>query len=271
MSVSSRCLAALLPSEADCARRAHVPLFVIDDGFTPLTCSQIDRMFDNLAVAALGQARAKMLSFHSCRVFAACAHLANKESQESIQALCRWRTAESLKIYARLNPADYAARVRRMVTTRVDSTIAARLPVLDDDDLHRDLASALPGLEIGKDLADLTEVHADDDSDDDAEVAGGGASADAVDTSAVPAQPATRPGVSQPAQHAPRQRRPRQDQEVRIAVQQANPKRAGSKCWRRYEDSKGAKTRAEYLAAGGTPADFLHDSKHGFIVTIEST
>ena len=42
-------------------------------------------------------------------------HRATKrESDNTIQALCRWRTAASLKIYARINPRDYTARVRRM-------------------------------------------------------------------------------------------------------------------------------------------------------------
>ena len=120
------------------AARKTAPLFVADAAGTPLTCDDVDRMFSALASAALPAASAKRRSFHSCRVFAASCHKAHDEPDEMIQALVRWRTAASLKIYARINPRDYAARVRRMSQTDVDSTISAHLPS------HFPLFSPLP-------------------------------------------------------------------------------------------------------------------------------
>ena len=67
-----------------------------------------------------------------------------------VQALCRWRSPESLRIYARINPRDYAARVRRMFSTDADSTLAANLPVLDDSALHADFAIIIGPLENGR-------------------------------------------------------------------------------------------------------------------------
>ena len=112
--------------------RVQSPLLPADDRGTALTCDRIGTIFNTLAVAALGEQAASTRSFHGCRIFAACCHRANGEDDETIQALCRWRTAASLKIYARINPRDYAARVRRMSSTVVDSRIAANLPTLDD-------------------------------------------------------------------------------------------------------------------------------------------
>ena len=148
------------------ADRKTTPLLVCDEGGSPLTCDQIDRMFAALAVHALGKKRADELSFHSCRIFAACAHKANDEPDELVQALVRWKTTESLKIYARINPMDYAARVRAMVATDVDSRIASRLPQLDDDQLHKQIKAVLTKLTNG---ADISDVLPDDNEMSDAE------------------------------------------------------------------------------------------------------
>ena len=96
------------------AARRTAPLFVADAAGTPLNCDDIDCMFNALAFATLPAAVARRRSFHSCRVFAASCHKTHDESDNTIQVLRRWRTAASLKIYARTNPRDYAARVRRM-------------------------------------------------------------------------------------------------------------------------------------------------------------
>ena len=118
--------------------------------------------------AALGDERASKRSFHSCRVFAACCHKAHGEDDSVIQALCRWRSPESLRIYARINPRDYAARVRRMSSTTVDSTLAANLPTLDDRALHADFANVIGPLEQGRDIAETFPVDESDDNDEEA-------------------------------------------------------------------------------------------------------
>ena len=108
-------LAALERTHVVCgSARVQAPLLPADDRGNALTCDRICAIFDALAVAALGEQATSTRSFHGCRIFAACCHRANGEDDETIQALCRWRTSASLKIYARINPRDYAARVRRM-------------------------------------------------------------------------------------------------------------------------------------------------------------
>ena len=59
------------------------------------------------------------------------------------------------------------------------------------------------------------------------------------------------------------------DDDVAIAVNPHNPKRAGSQSHARYERYKGATTRAEYLALGGSAADFKFDVERGFVAVRE--
>ena len=81
--------------------RQQSPLLVGNAHGGALTCGRIDQISETLAFAALEPAVADKRSFHSCRIFAAWCHRANGEDDAHIQALCRWRTSESLKIYAR--------------------------------------------------------------------------------------------------------------------------------------------------------------------------
>ena len=46
----------------------------------------------------------------------------------TIQALARWRSAESLEVYARLNPSNYAAWVTKALYQRTDSITTRCLP-----------------------------------------------------------------------------------------------------------------------------------------------
>jgi len=48
-----------------------------------------------------------------------------------------------------------------------------------------------------------------------------------------------------------------------------NPKRAGSKAHARAKAYWKAKTTAEYLALGGTPADLKYDASKGFLEVLD--
>ena len=174
--------------------RKENPLLIGDAHGGALTCDRTDRIFAALAFAALDPDPdvAAKRPFHSFRIFAACCHRANNEDDATIQALCRWRNAASLKIYARTNPRDYVACVRRMSATHVDPTIAANLPALDDSALHADFAQVAGPLERGRDISQTCPVYESDD-DEDAGVDTGGAAQ-------TPARPRPR---------APQQRQPR--------------------------------------------------------------
>ena len=258
--------------------RVQSPLLPADDRGAALTCDRIDTIFNALAVAALGEQTASTRSFHGCRIFAACCHRANGEDDETIQALCRWRTAASLKIYARINPRDYAARVRRMSSTVVDSRIAANLPTLDDSALHAEFDSIIGPLENGRDIADTCDVHVDSDDEDDEPAQQGGAAAQPAPqqqkavarpraaAAAPPPRKRRAPAVQPASPSKPKRNEQRKlDGMTPIAVRQRNPKQANTVSFSRYERYKHAKTRGEFGALGGTAADFRHDVKKGFI------
>mgnify|MGYP003920014363 FL=1 len=259
--------------------RQHAPLLVANESGLALTCGRIDRIFTALARAALGDALASKRSFHSCRVFAACCHKAHGEDDAVIQALCRWRSPESLRIYARINPRDYAARVRRMSSTTVDSTLAANLPTLDDRALHADFANVIGPLEQGRDIADTCPVDESDDEDDEA-AASSGAAGSSGGAKRRPA-PARSPAAHTPAAPSAKRHRPAQpassstpvERKQRrvtgttpISLQQNNPKRTGSSAHKRYELYKRAKTRDEFKSLGGCSADFAQDLRKGYVV-----
>ena len=112
------------------ARRTRA-LFVEDTkSLTPLSHATVDRYLSRLLRAFLPPAEAAKYSFHSFRVGLACALLAAGCPPATIQALARWRSDESLKIYARLNPSDYASWVSKALLQRTDSATTRGLPTL---------------------------------------------------------------------------------------------------------------------------------------------
>ena len=63
----------------------------------------------------------------------ACALLAAGATSAQIQALCRWQTEDSLRIYARLNPASYDSLLTAARGSDVSSVTTASLPPLSDE------------------------------------------------------------------------------------------------------------------------------------------
>ena len=110
-------------------RRHLAPLF-FDNAttFRPLSHASVDHLLELLLLAFLPEAEAAKYSFHSFRIGFACSLLAAGCPPATIQALARWRSAESLEVYARLNPSDYAAWVSKALSQRTDSITTRRLP-----------------------------------------------------------------------------------------------------------------------------------------------
>ena len=122
--------------------RLDTALFVADSSLAPLRHSTVDTYLGLLLKLHFGTEAGKY-SFHSFRIGFACALLAAGCDPFTIQALARWRSVESLRIYARMNPDVYAAWVSKALTQRASSTSTANLPVIDSHDaLARLQASA---------------------------------------------------------------------------------------------------------------------------------
>ncbi len=63
-------------------------------------------------------------------------------SYDTIQARVRWRSVESVLIYARLNPSNYTGWVSRAMLQSASSTMTKNLPVIDNHNSYAALEAA---------------------------------------------------------------------------------------------------------------------------------
>ena len=115
------------------AERKTSPLF-LEAPSSPLGASRADRLLKYLLRQVMSKDEAARYSWHSFRIGLACALLAKGARPELIQALCRWKSPESLVIYARLNAETYGDWVLSALQARISSVQTANLPPIDDAD-----------------------------------------------------------------------------------------------------------------------------------------
>ena len=111
---------------------ATTPLFGPAPG-EYFTGNQVDAAF-NLCLsqgARVPEAELSNYSFHSFRIFLACALLAAGCPRWMIKRMLRWRGDESLEIYARVSDGEWELRLNGVLQATVDATMVARLPTLD--------------------------------------------------------------------------------------------------------------------------------------------
>lgn len=147
---------------------AATALFTDDNGL-PFSGHQLDQWLKHLLRRVLPERSVKNYSWHSARIYLATSLLAANASHAQIQALCRWQTDESLKIYARLSRLDYVSLIQRALETNVTSArtqqLSTAVPFIDLGDLRRANALITTSDVRAEDL-DLN-VDPDDDADDD--------------------------------------------------------------------------------------------------------
>ena len=130
------------------AARAATPLFTTD-GRTRWTEKQIDTTLADVMAATLTPAERVRKTVHSKRVFCATGLRDLRSEDGEIQAMVRWSSLESLRVYARMG-LEYQARRRDMLLkARVDAMNAATLedlPQIDpvpEDAVYEDDLDAL--------------------------------------------------------------------------------------------------------------------------------
>ena len=69
----------------------------------------------------------------SFRIMLACGAWKAGHGPSAIQALCRWQTEDSLRVYARLNPTNYQQLLSRAAASDVASVSVASLPPLSSE------------------------------------------------------------------------------------------------------------------------------------------
>ena len=93
----------------------------------------IDEHLARLLRALMSNKEASRFTFHSFRIGFACALLEAGCSYDMIQALARWKSNQSIVIYARLEPHAYADWVDKAMLQSTSSTTARDLPTINDD------------------------------------------------------------------------------------------------------------------------------------------
>ena len=83
-------------------------------------------------VTAIGK-DPKQFSFHSARIWLACALKEAGASDNRTQGMVRWLSEDSLRIYARDSRHTYAHWLDKAMQANVDAKQVANLPTLDDD------------------------------------------------------------------------------------------------------------------------------------------
>ena len=143
--------------------RRHSPLFTDGTG-KAFTHGALDALLHGLLRLWMSAEEAARYSWHSFRSFLACALLAAGKDAATIQCLLRWKTAEALSLYARINPSTYGGHIADAMGADVESVRATwshRVPVYDADarvadatgdiDLMREQAARGPSAEDDED------------------------------------------------------------------------------------------------------------------------
>jgi len=127
-------------------QRYKTPLFT-PDGVRPWTSDHIDATLNQVMKATLTAAQMKGKTFHSKRVWVATGLLALNSSEAEIQALVRWSSPASLRIYARLDLMYQARRRDELAGAHVTALNTVRRGLIEptehDVEAMRNLAAEL--------------------------------------------------------------------------------------------------------------------------------
>ena len=127
------------------SEKASTFLFTTSSFLAPLLESTAASVLHSLLTIVTDNAA--FYSFHSFRIALACELKAAGASDGQIQALCRWRSAASLLIYARLNSEDCIAWTMKAAHADASSIRANHLPTVDEHDLMATISPLLEAME----------------------------------------------------------------------------------------------------------------------------
>lgn len=135
------------------AARHTTPLFADENG-RPFNDAVFATYIMDVLCLVLGEARARLYSPHSWRVWLATSLRMCGATDARIQAMGRWLNPESIKIYARITEQEYAEWVDRLMHVQhIDTARTTNLPVMDAAD-----AIAMWGAQLNGDKP-MDDVH----------------------------------------------------------------------------------------------------------------
>ena len=112
------------------ADRENTPLFRDEDG-APIKAAWWSKTLHQMLGTFMEPQEVKRYSTHSFRIYLACAAYEGGAKPEEIQALCRWRSTESLRTYVRWTEHVYADMVEKAMAVEIDPLHTSNLPHLD--------------------------------------------------------------------------------------------------------------------------------------------
>ena len=113
--------------------RETTPLFTLPNG-RPLSHSFMDSILRVILVFLYGLPKARLYSWHSCRVGLACALRAAGCPGETTQLICRWMCVDSLRVYALKGVSEHATWISKADGVTVDAVRGTSYPVIGNDE-----------------------------------------------------------------------------------------------------------------------------------------
>ena len=102
-----------------------------DEDRMPIVCPTAYKILnDQKKLVLTDEFDPSLFTFHSFRIYLATTLAAAGASDPEIQALCRWQSVESLKIYKRFQPRQVCDLLDKAQHAHVESYTAANLPTL---------------------------------------------------------------------------------------------------------------------------------------------
>jgi hypothetical protein len=110
------------------------PLFLMAEGI-PFTYHYLNKMMADVKEIVLEESvDSSLFTYHSFRITLATqlgAVTSMKITDNDIQAMCRWQSEQSLKIYKRMQPGRYIQMLDAAMTSNITSYLTSNLPTLD--------------------------------------------------------------------------------------------------------------------------------------------
>ena len=119
--------------------RENTPLFRNDDG-TVIKANWWSKTLRQMLMTFMSEEEAKRYTPHSFRIYLACAAHESGRTPEEIQALCRWRSAESLRAYVRWKDSEYGDMIEQAMAVEIDPMHVMNLPHLEPGPLVQAMA-----------------------------------------------------------------------------------------------------------------------------------
>ena len=127
--------------------REQLPLFPFKSIHTPWSEDDVRKTFKTSLSLACPDRQDQLYSFHSFRIYLACALQKLGYSHAQIQAYVRWRSKKSVVIYETLGREQYEKTIKLANSAVVDSLVVPALPIICEADAMEIAEESLRGLE----------------------------------------------------------------------------------------------------------------------------